>query len=58
MDIAEFKSFKALYDQETFGLITLGRAFCNHFDIEDANLAAEEDPKRAEKMILNKYLDW
>lgn len=58
MNISTFKAFKALYDQETFGLVTLGQAFCNEFDIEDADLAREQDPKKAEKIIMNKYLDW
>lgn len=58
MSIAEYKSFKALWLQGTFGEVTLGRAYCNQYDIEDAKLATETDPLKAEKMILRDYLDW
>jgi len=58
MTIAEYYSFKALWAQGTFGEVTLGRAYCNQYDVEDAKLASEQDPLKAEKMIINQYLDW
>ena len=58
MTLSDYKAFKALYDAGTLGEVTLGVAFCNYFDILDEKLAAETDPKKADKHIINNHTDW
>lgn len=54
----KYKGFKTLFQDGFFESLTYGRAFCNHFEIEDDLLAAEENPAKADKLIVNNYLDW
>lgn len=54
----DYKGFKTLFNDGYFDSLTYGRAFCNHFNIEDDVLAGEENPARADKLIVNNYLDW
>lgn len=55
---SEYQVFKTLFKNGAFENLTFGRAFCNHFDIQDDKLATEENPEKADKMIVLNHLDW
>jgi hypothetical protein len=53
-----FQGFKILFNSESFENQRFGQAFCNKFDITDSVLFNESCPRRAEKIVLEKYVDW
>jgi len=53
-----FQGFKILFKSEIFENQRFGQAFCNKFDIIDPVLSDEICPRLAEKIVLEKYVDW
>lgn len=54
----DFQGFKTLFKDGYFEEQRFGQAFCNHFNITDADLFNELYPDKAEKLIVFNYIEF
>lgn len=54
----KYQGFKTLFNSGHFENLGYGAAFCEYFEIVDEKLGSENNPQKADKIIVNDYLEW